>query len=264
MRRFKFDGNDADYITFLEDTILESSRVIQTYKTFLSDRNGHSPHARERCPTLFQKRSSPFCQDDEGRETKRLKIIEYNPHSQGNSTTPANSEKEYRWQRELKQMLERIPSLDFWENERSNFPLVNETILKAAVNHEPFLMDLSLNSKKFPHTRDVIVILRHYCSFTKGVISEANISQKTASFMELIFVSLCAVALKTVEDAQRVYGIMRLYVSDARQRHLDKLIRGAIWANQSISALSKTDWGTRAAEVFLIGKNTAAFQVNPY
>ena len=76
-----------------------------------------------------------------------------------------------------------------------------------------------------------------------------------ACFHELVFMSFCAVALKTVDDADSVFEVMRSYSgSEAQEKHLIKLVRGAIWANRSIFALSKTSWGSAGSSAFLVGK----------
>ncbi|KAJ6012591.1 hypothetical protein N7522_002946 [Penicillium canescens] len=72
--------------------------------------------------------------------------------------------------------------------------------------------------------------------------------------------SFCAVALKVADNAASVFKVMREYSgSEAQEKHLIKLTRGAIWANRSIFALSGTQWGSDCSDVFLLAGQPVSF-----
>jgi hypothetical protein len=78
----------------------------------------------------------------------------------------------------------------------------------------------------------------HYRDLTMNANEQEDSYHKVACFQELVFMSLCAVASQTSENTASVYEAMRLYKNtNPREKHLKKLIRGAIWANRSIFAL---------------------------
>jgi hypothetical protein len=148
-----------------------------------------------------------------------------------------------------------IPDLEHWkshehESWRKSRKILGILVLDDASTHET----LEDSSRTLSELVGIIPILHWYCNIMMKTSSEGDFYKKLARFQELVFVSLCAVALKNV-DAARVYEVMRSYSgSTAQERHLRKLVRGAIWANRSIFALSKTRWGSKCSEVFFVGK----------
>jgi hypothetical protein len=84
---------------------------------------------------------------------------------------------------------------------------------------------------------------------------EGDFYRMLACFRELVFVSLCAVAMKVANNTASVYDVMRSYSgSKAKEKYLKKLIQGAIWANRTIFALSSLPWGSKCSSCFFIGQ----------
>ncbi|CAG8133814.1 unnamed protein product [Penicillium nalgiovense] len=92
-----------------------------------------------------------------------------------------------------------------------------------------------------------ISILSQYASF---MVSFGTLNQQLACFQNLVFVSLCAVALEKTENKDGVHAVMREVLgSDASSKQLVKLVRGAKWANSLVSLLSKTKWASRSWDI---------------
>lgn len=74
-----------------------------------------------------------------------------------------------------------------------------------------------------------------------------------ACFQELIFCSLCAVALE-VTSKENVFQAMRsVFRSDAEPKSLRARIRGAKWANRAVYLLSLTKWGSCSWDIIYVG-----------
>ncbi|KAJ5100927.1 hypothetical protein N7456_006979 [Penicillium angulare] len=73
-------------------------------------------------------------------------------------------------------------------------------------------------------------------------------------FRELVYCSLCVIALNFTPKSEDVYEAMRLGLgSDAVSHRFQQLIRGAKWANQAIYHLSQTKCGACSWDVIYIG-----------
>ncbi|PYH96195.1 hypothetical protein BO71DRAFT_482279 [Aspergillus ellipticus CBS 707.79] len=246
--QFRFHGSDADYIAFLEKKLLESSYVIATYQRAPQPEQNH--HITD---TINHQQGQSH--EDEGDESGNLQIIKYKPEHTNFSkqyTTP-------RWQKELDQFLTEIPHLKSWHFERKKFLMGNDTVLRIAVYNHSATCHLSPESAGPPSSEGLIHTLLKYSTFTKNTFSQANTLGGLARFLELVFLSLCAVSMKIVRDPETVYNAMKNYISNANSLYLDKLICGAIWANSCISALLETPWGYRGQEIFLIAGQSVHF-----
>ncbi|KAJ5330527.1 hypothetical protein N7476_000310 [Penicillium atrosanguineum] len=96
-----------------------------------------------------------------------------------------------------------------------------------------------------------IYILSQYASY---MVSFGMLNRQLACFQNLVFVSLCAVALEKTEDRDGVYVVMRKVLgSDATSKQLAKLVRGAKWANSLVSLLTKTKWASRSWDILCVG-----------
>lgn len=96
-----------------------------------------------------------------------------------------------------------------------------------------------------------ISILSEYANF---MISFGLLNQQFACFRNILFVSLCAVALAIVRDKEDVYRVMRRIIgTDASSKQLIRLVRGAKWANSLMSILSKTKWAARSWDILCVG-----------
>lgn len=104
----------------------------------------------------------------------------------------------------------------------------------------------------------VVSIVKQFRDLTLNTGKKGDSYRMVACFQELVFMSLCAVASSACEDENdtaSIYDIMRQYKeSDATEKHLIKLMRGAKWANRMIFALAKTNWGRQCSNIFFVGK----------
>ncbi|KAJ5283296.1 hypothetical protein N7505_001276 [Penicillium chrysogenum] len=72
-------------------------------------------------------------------------------------------------------------------------------------------------------------------------------------FQELIFCSMCAVALEFTPQ-EVVFEVMKsVFQSDAKSKTLRARIHGAKWANRAIYHLSRTEWGSRSWDLIYAG-----------
>lgn len=254
-RQIQFEGDDASYVRFLEAKVfeLESSLhcafqqrshppTVQSVVTRASSRDSHDHN----------------CPDEAGNQSADLQVIEYNPSQVSSATGKRifNGQTRARWQSNLDLFLAKIPSLDHWRSQEPELSRQSRITLKILVqgdasSHEKTKASSPMSSESV----SIIPILSQYCDFTMNMSPEGDFYRKLACFHELVFMSFCAVALKTVDDADSVFEVMRSYSgSEAQEKHLIKLVRGAIWANRSIFALSKTSWGSAGSSAFLVGK----------
>ena len=96
-----------------------------------------------------------------------------------------------------------------------------------------------------------ISILSEYAKF---MVTFGIVNRQLACFRNIIFVSLCAVALKLVGDKDAVYTVMRKVLgSGADSKQLLKLVRGAKWANRLMSLLCETKWASRSWDILCVG-----------
>ncbi|EAS30006.3 uncharacterized protein CIMG_08752 [Coccidioides immitis RS] len=82
--------------------------------------------------------------------------------------------------------------------------------------------------------------------------SKAKIFGKIANFRHLIVATNCYIMYKTGVAKEKVIRIMRECVCDTGESNLEGYLRGARWVNGCITQLSKTQWGSRSAEVFFL------------
>ncbi|CAI7647787.1 unnamed protein product [Penicillium discolor] len=79
-----------------------------------------------------------------------------------------------------------------------------------------------------------------------------------ACFQELIFCSLCAVALEVTPKENVFQAMQSVFRSDADSKSLRARIRGAKWANRAIYLLSRTNWGSCSWDIIYIGSKIFA------
>ncbi|KAJ6001122.1 hypothetical protein N7481_001531 [Penicillium waksmanii] len=74
-----------------------------------------------------------------------------------------------------------------------------------------------------------------------------------ACFQELVFCSLCAVALEVTAKEDVFQAMQSVFQSDAGSKSLRARIRGAKWANRAIHLLSLTKWGSCSWDIIYVG-----------
>ncbi|KAJ5967162.1 hypothetical protein N7501_003410 [Penicillium viridicatum] len=89
--------------------------------------------------------------------------------------------------------------------------------------------------------------------------AESVAKRPFACFQELIFCSLCAVALE-VNPKENVFQAMRsVFRCDAQSKTLQGRIRGAKWANRAIYLLSRTNRGSYSWDIIYVASNQVNF-----
>ncbi|THC88477.1 hypothetical protein EYZ11_012079 [Aspergillus tanneri] len=256
MRRFDFKGDDAQYVSFLED-IVQKSGLLQpaklppsteghTHSAYVSSRNRHQ-------------HTPPTSEDEETMVSRQLRIIQYDPFETEKSNRLRPSKE--RWQKELDRLLSLVPNIEALDTKAQEMGLGdNQIVISSLVdgfiigNHGgPDATSIPLPDSGF------VLALRKYALFTKKSHNEARLLSCLARFQELVFVSFCDVALGLGEAKDRVHDAMRLYISNSEGRNLDKIISGARWVNRCITSLSITPWGSRSPEIFILGGQTTNF-----
>lgn len=253
-RRIQFQGDDASYIRFLEAKILElESALCLPAQQQVCPQIGRPPISRDVSPPSRHLQTY----NEAGDHPQHLKVIEYHP----NPANPASGRKtllgkaKLRWQSNLDDFLAKVPNFENRMYYRDDSVARNREILRVLVRGDVAIHETTESfSRKASKLEGIIPILHQYCDFTVNASPEGEFYRKLACFRELVFVSFCAVALKVVSDTASVYEVMRSYTgSKAQGKHLIKLVRGAIWANRSIFALSKSPWGSKCSDCFFIG-----------
>lgn len=197
--------------------------------------------------------------NDQTKDSACFGFIPYDPSALSKRKTYSGETRDkYRYR--LEQFIAKIPSLEDWTYDER---LSRDQVLKIRCrkvlgipddSHLSFCEATSASSQRF-EANGIIAVLHQYRNLTERTSQLAGNYQKVACFQELIFMSLCAVASQTSENITTVYQAMRLYKdSNSHEKHLKKFIRGAIWANRLIFALSKTSWAPECSNVFFVGK----------
>lgn len=257
-RRIQFEGDDAAYIHFLEARVSELEGLLHCQSRREAHPQTHRPPInREFSQTKRLRQHS----DEAGNQAAGLRVIQHYPNHKSSAPRKeaCRGETRLRWQSSLDRFLAKIPDLGTWKSRDHESLAKTRRVLRILVQGDTSFQESSkvLSSSELI---TIIPILHQYRDFTMNTCYEGDFHRKLACFRELVFMSLCAVALEMVENAGSVYDVMRSYSgSKAQEKHLKKLVRGAIWANRSISALSKSDWGPECSEVVFVGEDLNFF-----
>ena len=272
----------------LEESLRQSSQQFTYIGTLSSpaDFNGvhnqnevfEKPHRRTRQIQIAPETQSPDGETEpapedydeqrylrpNGRNPDAFNIIEFNPtvHPDPAITVrspPSQSKVDLqKTQSRFISFIDGLPKSEIWENwvsaldeiQQKNFL---EALVQKCASSAPSFASLGTTKElaDVSSKSTDISILSQYASF---MVSFGILNQQLACFQNLVFVSLCAVALEKIEDRDGVYAVMRKVLgSDATSKHLVKLVRGAKWANSLVSLLSKTKWASRSWDVLCVG-----------
>ncbi|KAJ5110877.1 hypothetical protein N7532_001412 [Penicillium argentinense] len=197
-------------------------------------------------------------------DSAALKVIEYDPKAHidrnGTDKCPRNQSNEPQRQQLLAKLttsFNNLPRSAEWKNWVSIF---------NSNQRRQFLRDLiqtcgSSASSFGPQTTPKILagvpsnstniaILSNYAN---SMVSFGILDRQLGNFRQVLFVSLCAVVLETVEDKDNVFEVMRKIMgSDTSSKQLMKLVRGAKWVNSFISLLSTTKWASMSWDAICV------------
>lgn len=108
------------------------------------------------------------------------------------------------------------------------------------------------------HPAPISILLEYGTSMEPAELKYASAKSAAmrpfACFQELIFCSLCAVALEVTSKKNVFQAMQSVFRSDAEPKSLRARIRGAKWANRAIYLLSRTNWGSCSWDIIYVGK----------
>ncbi|KAJ5593079.1 hypothetical protein N7537_009983 [Penicillium hordei] len=93
----------------------------------------------------------------------------------------------------------------------------------------------------------------------KRTSAESEVNSPFARFKELLFCSLCAVALEVMPKEIVFQYMQSVFCCDAQPKALRGRIRGAKWANRAIYLLSRTNWGSCSWDIIYVASNQVNF-----
>ncbi|KAH1590883.1 hypothetical protein KXX44_008951 [Aspergillus fumigatus] len=250
-RRFLFEGDDAQYIRFLEDIVQRSGLVPPLAPS--TQKDGNDPQPCEHLRGIDT--HTPPASEDERTASQELQIIQIDPSkNRSGSRTRPNTE---RWKKELDEFIGRVCDINNLELRRKELGLGdNQAVITSLIKGFAFADD-RLNTSDFSLSDSSLLrTLSNYAQFTK---KSTDVLSCLAHFRDLVFVSFCDVVLGCGEGKDKVHDAMRLYISDSSGQNLDKIISGSRWVNRCIANLSKTYWGLRSSEIFVVNGQTLNF-----
>lgn len=285
-RRIQFEGDDASYIRFLEGRVLELESAIRQslpqrarlQRIVSPVRHGVSSRFNSMCGAddnrTRQRISEPegsaqdggtrpaFASDGIDQENARgstFKVIEYNPpcdetsrpkNRERGGAQSQSAERQHQALSEFKRLICDLPRTETWKEWISVADPKREEFVRGLVEGFAPPDVLSALPRKSPMSTE-LALLHEYGNSVK--VSCAT-GRQWKNFRELIFCSLCAVALRSTRSNDDVYEAMRnVFGSDAKTKSLEALVRGAKWVNRTISLLTNTEWALRGWDTAFLG-----------
>lgn len=242
-RRFQFSGDDEAYIQFLERRVLELENNLRSP----SQIEVSSQPARSTAADSAQTGKRGASSTKAGGGSANLQFVKF---VLPQDRTPNDTQ--IRRQSALDALLEKIPTLSKLRSAEYDLPRRNHDVLKGLGIIDYRIHEVPESTQNV----DIISILHRFSNLVSNIGSEKAFLAKMACFRELVFMSLCAVAL-TLElenGTARVYDIMRSFIgSEVQEKYLRKLLRGTTWAHELISTLSTKDWAPGCSYVLFLG-----------
>jgi hypothetical protein len=166
------------------------------------------------------------------------------------------------WLMELDAMLADIPYANLWKSKRTENQISglaqNHSVL-ATLLGGALVLDhsagsaVSINSSSPANTLSILHNRANaYGYATRNTQSKAQFTTTVSVFQELIFVSFCVVLEASGMPNDSVDSLMRWCFAANEQKSLERIRRGARWANRCIARLCEGGWGPRSAEIFLL------------
>jgi hypothetical protein len=292
-RRIQFEGNDGAYIRFLEARIFELESTLERSlpqtshirSSHYPENHGDSSRVDNMCRVTNNSRRQTSSesensahgdldggtrlafarrgghqgsQDYNDARGNSLEIIEYNPSRDTNlhlkkrkeNARSQSAQGRLQMLSNFTSFISDLPESKTWKEWVSVSDFERETILRGLVQGFAPSEGLKILPSRTSKSTQ-ISILRDYGNSMK---TSRTTNKQLACFRELIFCSLCAVALRSAESKDDVYETMREVLgSDAYSKRFEALVRGAKWVNHAISLLSHTGWGLRSWDIILLG-----------
>lgn len=148
-----------------------------------------------------------------------------------------------------------LPKSAKWEDWISISEAQRKKILSSLVSGLAFPKDCNPIARQQP--APISILIQYGTSMEPARMEptseKSTVKRPFACFQELIFCSLCAVALE-VSPKENVFQAMQaVFHCDAKSKSLRARIRGAKWANRAIYLLSRTDWGSCSWDIIYVG-----------
>jgi hypothetical protein len=166
------------------------------------------------------------------------------------------------WLVELDAMLADIPYANLWTAKRTENQisgLVQNHSVLATLLGGALVLDnspdstVSINNSSPANTLSILHNRANaYGYATRNTQSKAQFTTTVSVFQELIFVSFCVVLEASGMPNDLVGSLMRWCFAANEQKSLERIRRGARWANRCIAKLCESGWGHRSAEIFLL------------
>ncbi|GLA56243.1 hypothetical protein AnigIFM63604_006140, partial [Aspergillus niger] len=216
-RLFDFQGNDSDYIKFLESKLLELRRA--------------TPSAR-----LSPKTSHPAFPTTQNPSNIQFVIVKPKLHQLRRSLpTPA------KWKRQLNDFINAIPSDKDWEAARRDAGIYTIQMNRRAIQlmlgrqTEPIFSSQNHLPSQIPSIQptdneDLVLKACKYGNFISACADEGNFASRITEYQKLIFTSYCTVLIHAGNSKETVYYMMRQYIKkNSDDKTLDYYRYGALW-----------------------------------
>ncbi|KAB8213093.1 hypothetical protein BDV33DRAFT_82743 [Aspergillus novoparasiticus] len=244
-RLFNFEGNDSEYIKYLELRLLEVQSLIPS------------------SPSSSSKPRSSSLEPSKARESRFINLSVEKFNSNPRKGTLRSRTKPAQWERELSKFLSSLPEPDKWHHARkiAGFPtnernklaiqlLLGRPSTSAQVLHPSRISECP--SLLPTDNEDLILRGCSYGNFTIQCEEDGKFAVRVAKYQQLVFISYCAVLLSLGNSRQTIDWMMRRYISDSDNKNLERYRSGSLWVNRCISQLLKQGWGYKSWELFLL------------
>lgn len=243
-RVFPFNGNDAEYIRFLESKLLEAQPFLHPLPYSIPQPSFPGiPTASDR---QFINFSNESFNSDVASKGKSLQLRTRAP----------------QWEKELVKFLASVPAADKWNNARkdSGFATVDKNKLAIQLMlGRPANTSMSLDSCRpgvpliLPTDKEDIVLRGcNYGNFSIRCAEDGKFAVRVAKYQQLVFVCYCTVLIFLGVSKETVNWMMRQYISDSDDKNLERYRSGCLWVNRCISQLLTQGWGYKSWEIFLL------------
>jgi hypothetical protein len=271
-RLFPFDGEDADYITWLESKLF----AIQNCPSSRSMTPPTPPRTPEPsindvveewkfvyCSPTRRMQRSPI-----GRlPSLRSGIRAIGGGRPGQTRVP-------QWQKELDRLTRNILSGETWteRRERCGFSTVEsnrfaiqlmlgrgtQAVLSSRTHgvEVPCLLP--------PDNSDMILRGCQYGLVANNCAASGRLTILVGKYQKLIFVCYCTVLLSLGNSKDTVNWMMRQYISDSDDKNLERYRLGCLWVNRCVSSLLRLGWGYQSWEIFVLCRSAMASFLDGY
>jgi hypothetical protein len=269
-RLFPFDGEDPEYISYLETKLMEvrSMSPVQNLadvpplglNSSISDSDSGLP-PREDWMFVYCRPSK-----QNGLATlRRSRVSSSNPIAASTTFTGRVRKQEKtvlripQWRNEMNRFTASIPTLCNWATKRSlcgfdtqeNHQKALQLMLGAQPNNifgSDVLWPLPADSS------DAVMRACNYGRMANYSISSGRLAILVGKYQKLIFIGYCVVLLSLGTSKDTVNWMMRQYISDSNDKNLERYRLGCLWVNRTVSRLLKLGWGYKSWEIFVLCK----------